>query len=89
MMGDYTYAQTAFGALGEDGAARSAAWLAGDWAALGEGEDALAAAAELVGSGREIHRSFKKSGPCKVSCFSQDVCCCAVTRGVITPSYPG
>ncbi|MCA1286007.1 hypothetical protein [Salipiger bermudensis] len=50
MMGDYSYAQTAFGALGEDGAARSAAWLAGDWAALGEGEDALAAAAELLGS---------------------------------------
>jgi len=50
MMGDYTYAQTAFGALGEDGAARSAAWLAGDWETLGEGEDALAAAAELAGS---------------------------------------
>ncbi|MCA0962602.1 hypothetical protein [Salipiger bermudensis] len=50
MMGDYSYAQSAFGALGEDGAARSAAWLAGDWAALDEGEDALAAAAELAAS---------------------------------------
>ncbi|MBY6003921.1 hypothetical protein KUV62_08385 [Salipiger bermudensis] len=51
MMGDYTYAQTAFGSLGETGEARRAAWLAGDWDAVEGEEDALAAAAALVDSG--------------------------------------
>lgn len=50
MMGDFEYARNAFETLGETSRAESAAWLAGDWAALEAQGGTLGAAAALADS---------------------------------------
>ncbi len=50
MMGDFEYATNAFETLGETRRAESAAWLAGDWAALEAQGGTLGAAAALADS---------------------------------------
>ena len=47
-MGDHAFAKTAFADLGVEDRSRDAAWLAGDWAAVERGGDAIAQAARLM-----------------------------------------
>lgn len=50
-MGDFSYVQTAYERLGQEDGARSAAWLAGDWPTVANGEaGALSSAAALAES---------------------------------------